>query len=130
MWGPNNLFIDNLVFHGDVSAWCKGRYAINKGIRIAAYLLGPLWPVLAFLQWMAEYHMDRIGKFYEGHNNKCRGQATHAIIIQFAAYSSTIEAAGLPVAALGFMLRTDVWIKERVITIADGLIGCKRVLRR
>jgi hypothetical protein len=51
---------------------------------------------------MDRYKMDRNGECNQGHINKRSRQVGHALnntASQFAAYSATVEAAGLPVAA-------------------------------
>ena len=105
------MSIENLVFSagGGFLFGAVAGYAIKKVMKIAAIIIGLFVVGLSYLSYKGWIDV----KLMEMENatkttlTNVAGQAVHALnntASQFAAHSSTIEAAGLPVAAaFGFM---------------------------
>jgi uncharacterized membrane protein (Fun14 family) len=110
-WVPTKLSIENLVFSagGGFLFGAVAGYAIKKVMKIAAIVIGLFAVGLSYLSyrgWIDVKWMEMENATKAALTNVA-GQAIHALnstASQFAVHSSTIEAAGLPVAAaIGFM---------------------------
>lgn len=105
------MFIENLVFSagGGFLIGAVTGYAINKVMKIAAIVIGLFVVGLSYLsyrRWIDVRWIEMENATKATLTNEA-GQAVHALnntALQFAAHSTTMDVAGLPVAAaFGFM---------------------------
>jgi uncharacterized membrane protein (Fun14 family) len=121
----DNLSIENLVFSGS-GGFLFGAvagYAIKKIMKIAAIVIGLFVVGLSYLSYRGWIDV----KWIEMENatkatlTNVAGQVGHALIStasQFAAHSSTIEAAGLPVAAaFGLMPGLIFGLRKGIVAV-------------